>query len=598
MRRYAYFFGALVAATAAGQAACSSSSSNGNNIRCGAGTTLDASVCYASETVDDASIPANDASDAQPSLTFGGAQGLAPASTTALLVTWDPSTVTGEAGATSTYRVYLATSPGGENYGAPTVTTAPGASSVVIASGLSPNTTYYVVVRAVDANGQEDSNTAEQSAMTQADTTPPTFAGVTSVASAPEAGLTVSWAAAKDDLTATPSIVYDVYVSTTMGGEDFNAPTAVSAPGATSITISGLALASATYYVVVRAVDAAGNVNQSPEDSIEMSGMSGADDQAPVFFGCTSATTVDAQSIAVTWQSATDNSTPAIQIAYDVFASTTPGGQDFNSPTQTFTAIGPSVLTGGLVEGLKPGTTYYLVCRARDLSGNEDQNSFVRVSTTAVDTTPPVFAGVGAVQSVTPNTAQLTWSTPATDNETATDEIVYAVYQSATAGGEVFTSAPVAVSDPGATNVTITNLASGSTYYWVVRAEDRAGNFDTNTVEISATTLVSFQNDVVNKVLAVHCAVQGCHVTGTAPFGLVMTPGVAYGNLVGVPVGEIAGYTRVIPDDVAQSYLYLKVSESAPPHGSQMPPAVTNDVLTPAQIQLISDWITQGALNN
>ena len=46
--------------------------------------------------------------------------------------------------------------------------------------------------------------------------------------------------------------------STASGGEDFTAPSAVTAPGALQTTLTGLAQGQ-TYYVVVRAVDAAGN---------------------------------------------------------------------------------------------------------------------------------------------------------------------------------------------------------------------------------------------------------------------------------------------------------------------------------------------------
>jgi hypothetical protein len=606
MRRHSFSLGGLALACALGQAACSSSSGGGDNVRCGPGTVLDASVCYApgaGETLE-AGIDGASGDDggAQMSpVTFAGALAVAPASATALFVTWGAasSAALPDGGGVFTYRVYLATAPGAENFAAPTVVSAPGATSIVIDSGLMTNTKYYVVVRAVDAAGHEDTNVVEQSATTQVDTTPPLFSGVTSVAPAPEAGLTITWAPATDDLTPAPAIVYDVYLATTAGGENLNLPNAVSAPGATSITVTGLPLVSTMYYVVVRAVDAAGNVDLSPEDVIEKSGMSGTDDVAPVFSGCTSATQVDAQSIAVTWQGATDNSTPPLQIAYDVFAATTEGGQDFTHPTQTFIATGTDLLTGGLVDGLKSGTTYYVVCRARDLSGNEDQNTFARVATTAIDTTPPVFAGVTSVDQVAPTSVRLNWAVPATDNETPTSQIVYLAYQSKTAGGEVYgdAGAPVATSMPGDSNLTVTGLTPDTKYYWVVRAEDRAGNIEQDMTEISATTAVSFSVNVV-AVLGSHCAVTGCHVPGSPPNGLVMTPSQAYQNLVGVTVVESPGYKRVDPGNASDSYIYLKVSSASPPAGTQMPPPATGDSLSAVEIGIIRDWINQGALQN
>jgi hypothetical protein len=603
MRRLSNCFNgiALVAVVAGGAAAaCGSSGTSGNNVTCGPGTSLDGSVCYGGVGAAPIDGAIEGGGDASSPVTFVGATSLAPASTTALLVTWGSATDAAslDAGALFTYRVYLATSPGGENFSAPTVESAPGATSVVIDTGLSAATKYYVVVRAVDAAGHEDTNTSEQSATTQVDTMPPAFEGVTAVASAPEASLTISWQAALDDLTPAQGIVYEVFLATTAGAENLNLPDAVSKPGATSLTVSGLSQASTTYYVVVRAVDAAGNVDTSLESVVEKSGMSGSDGVAPVFSGCSSAASVDAQSITVTWQSATDNSTPAAQIVYDVFAAPTQGGQDFSHPSKTFTSTDGTALTGGLVDGLKSGTTYYVVCRARDLSANEDQNTFARVATTAVDSVPPTFAGVSGVRNATPTSVELYWNTQATDDQTPSDSIVYVAYQSSTSNGEVFgdAGAPVATSLPGATSMPITGLNPATTYYWVVRAEDRAGNIEADVTQTSATTLVSFSQNVV-VVLGQHCAVVGCHIPGSPPNGLVMTPSQAYSNLVGVPVVEYSTLFRVKPGDAADSYVYLKVTNTAP-SGTQMPPPSTGDSLSTAEINILKDWINEGALQN
>jgi hypothetical protein len=614
--------------------------SSANNVTCGPGTSLDGSICYAQPgttsddagvaVIPDATLPMPETSVvvdsgmeaiAPSGPTFGGATALAPASLASLLVTWNPATEAGTDASAFTYRVYLATTAGGEDFAAPTATSAPGATSFVIDKSLTASAKYYVVVRAVDAAGHEERNSVEQSATTQVDITPPLFEGVTSVMPAPEASLTIAWHAATDDLTPAPGIVYDIFLSTTQGGENLSAPDAVSAPGATSITINGLPQANTTYYVVVRAVDAAGNVDTSPEGVIEKSGKSGTDDIAPVFSGCQSATKIDAQSIAVTWAPASDNSTPAGEIVYDVYAATTQGGQDFTHPTKQFRAVGGVPPTGGLVDGLNSGTTYYLVCRARDLSGNEDQNIFARVASTAVDGVPPTFAGVTGVRNVTASSAELYWNTPATDDQTPSSQIVYVVYQAATSGGEIFgdAGAPVAFSMPGASSITISNLTPATTYYWVVLAMDRAGNVSALPVlsdagggdaqvseagvdggssngEVSATTLVSWSHNVIG-IFAQHCAVTNCHIPGTPPGGLVLAPSQSYQDLVGVAVTEFSGDIRVIPGNAAQSYVYLKITGTQP-FGKQMPPPSTNDSLSTTEINFITTWINQGALQN
>ncbi|HEY1284693.1 MAG TPA: hypothetical protein VGF04_01275 [Solirubrobacterales bacterium] len=53
-------------------------------------------------------------------------------------------------------------------------------------------------------------------------------------------------------------ILYDVYLATTQGGEDFSTPTWTTEPGATSFRTPGLP-SHGTFYFVVRARDQAGN---------------------------------------------------------------------------------------------------------------------------------------------------------------------------------------------------------------------------------------------------------------------------------------------------------------------------------------------------
>ena len=68
----------------------------------------------------------------------------------------------------------------------------------------------------------------------------------------------MSWQPASDNLTPSAQIVYDIYLASTAGREDFSAPTWTSAPGATTFRTPGLA-SHGSFYFVVRARDAAGN---------------------------------------------------------------------------------------------------------------------------------------------------------------------------------------------------------------------------------------------------------------------------------------------------------------------------------------------------
>jgi hypothetical protein len=102
--------------------------------------------------------------------------------------------------------------------------------------------------------------------LTPKDTTPPKFGGLQQAfACTPgpqRPGQTtpfnLSWEAATDDFTPPSQIVYDVYLATTSGGEDFSDPTWVTPAGVIAYRTAGLP-SHGTFYFVVRARDMAGN---------------------------------------------------------------------------------------------------------------------------------------------------------------------------------------------------------------------------------------------------------------------------------------------------------------------------------------------------
>ena len=99
-----------------------------------------------------------------------------------------------------------------------------------------------------------------------ADSTPPTFAGITSATtclagphgSVKQSRHDLAWEPAADDQTPAAALVYDVYVSRTADGHDFGRPSYTTAAGARTFTTPELA-ADSTWHFVVRARDRAGN---------------------------------------------------------------------------------------------------------------------------------------------------------------------------------------------------------------------------------------------------------------------------------------------------------------------------------------------------
>jgi len=127
------------------------------------------------------------------------------------------------------------------------------------------------VVRAEDIAGNTDSNTTEDSATADA-TAPPAPTGLT--ASAIVGGsIQLSWIRSSPE---TDVSQYNIYRSTSSGGENYSSPTySVSAGniGYTDISVSD----GATYYYVVRAQDAASNIETNTNETsatVDLSGPS------------------------------------------------------------------------------------------------------------------------------------------------------------------------------------------------------------------------------------------------------------------------------------------------------------------------------------
>jgi hypothetical protein len=111
------------------------------------------------------------------------------------------------------------------------------------------------------------------------------------------------------------------------------------------------------------------------------------------------------------------------------------------------------------------------------------------------DTVPPTFAGLKSAVTCVPGplgggrttSYRLLWE-PATDDRTPAGNIVYDVYQASAPGAEDF-SRPTYTTLAGATAFDTPQLPTEQTFYFVVRARDRAGNRDANKVELQGQNL-------------------------------------------------------------------------------------------------------------
>lgn len=107
------------------------------------------------------------------------------------------------------------------------------------------------------------------------DRIPPAFAGLKSattcipgpVGGERTASYHLTWAAAKDKVTPSGRIVYDIFRATAPGRENFSAATYRTRRGATTFATPPLD-STETYYFVVRARDAAGNVDRNRRERL------------------------------------------------------------------------------------------------------------------------------------------------------------------------------------------------------------------------------------------------------------------------------------------------------------------------------------------
>jgi hypothetical protein len=84
-----------------------------------------------------------------------------PGQTTPFTLSWQAASDNVTPSSQIVYEIYLASAPGGERFSAPTWTSAPGATTFRT-PGLPSHGSFYFVVRARDAAGNEDGNTIER----------------------------------------------------------------------------------------------------------------------------------------------------------------------------------------------------------------------------------------------------------------------------------------------------------------------------------------------------------------------------------------------------------------------------------------------------
>lgn len=383
--------------------------------------------------------------------------------------------------------------------------TVTGNTTVLTFGNFARNKAYVFGVRAFDSMGLFDAN---QKGAVISGNPPPIFAGLAQaqlIVDTSKARLT--WVPGSDD-SPSSELDYRIYKWETTN------PTATSqqviaqgiylttaGTGRTSFEDPSVNPRVTTHYVV-RCVDPIGS-----EESNTVVRSIAPDTSRPSFLGIKTATmgtyspTSDTgRRITLTWDPASDNRTSASQIKYKVYQSTSNSVADLlatqciaevgswpeGSTTQCIAKVEGSTSFNGL-DGSGTGhlppnnlTHYYLV-RAVDEASNTDTNGVVRQTTDAI---PPAFDGLQNGFAITNRSIQLFWTS-------VPNEDIYSI--------NIFrsdnTNTPVATvnarNSKGAwvNSYLVTGLTPATTYTYIARAVDGAGNTETNMASVTVTTL-------------------------------------------------------------------------------------------------------------
>ena len=92
------------------------------------------------------------------------------------------------------------------------------------------------------------------------------------------------------------------------------------------------------------------------------------------------------------------------------------------------------------------------------------------------------------------------------------------------------------------------------------------------------------------------CAVSGCHAGSNPQQGQDLSEGQSFSNIVGVRSNERPDLLRIAPGDPDNSYLVKKIMGDPDIVGAQMP--LGRAPLSAEQINLVREWVTEGALDN
>ncbi|MBC7592098.1 MAG: right-handed parallel beta-helix repeat-containing protein [Salinibacterium sp.] len=313
----------------------------------------------------------------------------------------------------------------------------------------------------------------------------------------------LTWDAAPDDVGVVAYLIYR--------GDSPDPAVTLDASVRSWLDVDPAARSTTTSYSI-RARDAAGNVSApavvaAPRAIIEPDVVP---PTAPLSVTCVSQ---EINAVVISWGAASDEAGIGGYLVYR-FGSSVPVAI-LDASARTYTDM-----------GLTAGTEYSYVVRARDTSGNLGPASTVLVTHTAstADVNPPSSPASVTATATSGTTIALAWG-GATDNVAVTGYLVYR-------NGSSTASAMLGAT---ARSFTDSTLSATTTYSYVVRAVDAAGNLGVASLSVSATTA-----DVSTPGANLPISYSLSSITGVTYFVATTGSDANSGTSVGAPLATVA----------------------------------------------------------
>lgn len=330
---------------------------------------------------------------------------------------------------------------------------------------------------------------ALQSSVEANEVVPPVPGDAGAISAVAETGLVdLSWTPAADNATDTKRLEYQVYYTSGTEAALFDSTEEVLRSGTlakdwvAATTSVRLFLADGDYLVNVLVRDVAGNVAAyaglatAPLPDTEPPTAGGLEGDALSVDG----TTLD--SVALSWNAASDNALDPDQLVYSVYQSSTDDMTDVTTTQLNGDLVASGLLgqTSYTVTGLTPGTTYWFNVLVRDSNPTQLDAYAQAMAMTATDVTPPVVTnGTVTLNVEAYDQVTVSWGSGSADDDT-TDfaDLEFAVYydEDPMGGDPTETGTPFGAWQSGITSVLITGLSEATRYYFNVVVRDVAGN--------------------------------------------------------------------------------------------------------------------------